>query len=435
MRLTKRANSNTAKGSGYRHGGRSRRWLPALLLFTAALASGCATTYRGEPVGPTQLMQAPGEIPENQLLDVGILVFETDELTPKAAEEQGTTAEIRKAETHFMPYHLKQAFQSSSHWGAVRVIPDPSASADVRVKGKIIASNGKTLVLEVEVTDATGAVWFTKTYKAEAGQPSYSGLQQGKLDAFQDLYNRIVNDTVAYKLKMPPARAETIRTVSRLAFAEGMAPTAFTGYLDRDAKGRATVNRLPAPDDPMMDRLLKVRDREYMYVDTLNEQYDVFYNTMWPSYENWRSLNLTEQEAIQKVKRDALVRQIAGALLMVGAVALAASDTGNTGAIEAGLIIVGGQVIIDGFNISRQAQIHSDVIKELSESFEGEMKPVVMEFEGKQYELTGPAKEQFEKWRLLLHQIWAAETGFDPEAAIPPADNAPAGRLPFQGSD
>ena len=43
------------------------------------------------------------------------------------------------------------------------------------------------------------------------------------------------------------------------------------------------------------------------------------------------------------------------------------------------------------------------------------MKPIVMEFEGKQYELTGSAEEQFKQWRELLQKIYYAETGFYPE--------------------
>jgi hypothetical protein len=43
------------------------------------------------------------------------------------------------------------------------------------------------------------------------------------------------------------------------------------------------------------------------------------------------------------------------------------------------------------------------------------MQPVVMEFEGKQYELTGSAEEQFQQWRELLRQIYYAETGLEPD--------------------
>ena len=41
------------------------------------------------------------------------------------------------------------------------------------------------------------------------------------------------------------------------------------------------------------------------------------------------------------------------------------------------------------------------------------MKPVVMEFQGKKYELTGSAEEQYRHWRELLRKIYYEETGFD----------------------
>jgi hypothetical protein len=98
---------------------------------------------------------------------------------------------------------------------------------------------------------------------------------------------------------------------------------------------------------------------------------------------------------------------------MAGAVALAVEDVDNTGAVQAGMIVVGSQVIINGFNVSKEAEIHSAAIEELSESFGSEMRPVVMDFEGSKYELTGSAEKQFQDWRALLHKIYLAETGFD----------------------
>jgi hypothetical protein len=83
------------------------------------------------------------------------------------------------------------------------------------------------------------------------------------------------------------------------------------------------------------------------------------------------------------------------------------------GTLQVGLIMVGGAVFIDGWNVSKEAQIHSAAIEELSESFGNEMQPITMEFEGKKYELTGSAEEQFKRWKELLHQIYLAETGFD----------------------
>ena len=86
-------------------------------------------------------------------------------------------------------------------------------------------------------------------------------------------------------------------------------------------------------------------------------------------------------------------------------------------AMAPAMVIIGGQVFISGWNISKEAEIHSAAIQELSESFGDEMQPVTMEFEGQQYELTGSAEEQFKRWKELLRQIYFAETGFEPTPA------------------
>ena len=45
------------------------------------------------------------------------------------------------------------------------------------------------------------------------------------------------------------------------------------------------------------------------------------------------------------------------------------------------------------------------------------MEPVVLELEGKKYELKGSAQEQYRQWRELLLKIYRAETGFDTDLA------------------
>ena len=385
------------------------------LLFLAAMLTlaGCAT-YGSRNVGPNPIELAKTEIPEEQLIDIGILVFETKELTPEEAKDEGTSLEIRKAESHFMPYHLKNTLHQSGHWGAIQVVPAETNTVDLLVKGKILESNGENLVLEIDVVDATGKRWFKRKYSAEVSASAYSGNKAGEKDAYQDLYNTIANDMAEYKNKQSAADIKTIRTVSKLKFAREYAPDAFDAYLAQDKKGHLSIKRLPADNDPMMVRLLNIREREYMYLDTLNQQYDWFYNQMWPSYENWRQLNLTEREAIHTVKREALTKQLLGALLIAGAIA-AGSQNSNVGrAMAPAMVIIGGQVFISGWNVSKEAEMHSTAIEELSESFGNEMQPVTMEFEGKQYKLTGSAEEQFKHWKLLLRQIYLAETGFEP---------------------
>lgn len=388
--------------------------LLALSLALVLMMSGCATYY-AQNVGPTPIMRAEQEIPEDQLLDVGVLVFKADELDEEKAADEGTNNDIRKAESHFIPYHLKNTLQQSGQWGAVQVIPAATDSVDLIVEGEILESNGQYLGLKIEAMDATGKPWFDKKYKAEAAQSTYGGNRPGEKDAFQNIYNAIANDLAEFKNKLTADQIVKIRTTAQLKFAEAFAPDAYKGYLTTDKKNGITIKRLPADDDPMMDRLLKIREREYMYIDILNEQYDGYYNDMWPSYENWRELNMTERKAIKEIKKKALTRQLLGALLIAGAIAAGSSNSGNVVALQTGMVLIGGQVILDGFNISKEAEIHEAAIQELSQSFSGEMKPVVMEFEGKQYELTGSAEEQFQQWRGLLRKIYYAETGFEPE--------------------
>jgi len=362
-------------------------------------------------------MKSQEEILEHQLLDIGIQVFESDKITKEQANEKHTSPEVRKAESHFIPYHLKNTLQQSSYWGAVRVLPIETENIDVLVKGKILESNGENLALQIDVVDVTGRRWFSKKYKSQATSEFYSGNLMGEKDAYQDLYNAISNDMAEYFKRLSPEKIKKIRAVSKLKFAENFAPSVYSGYLEKDKKNIITVNRLPADEDPIMIRILKIRERENMYIDTLNGYYEEYYSEMWSSYENWRKLNYEEIKAIKKIKRDGTIRKIVGGLLVAGAIALSAGDVNNTGSIQMGMILVGGQVIVQGFNITKEAEIHSEAIKELSESFGSEMRPVVMEFEGQQYELTGSAEEQFKRWRELLEQIYVLETGFDPDVS------------------
>ena len=193
------------------------RYKLILIIFMIFL-TGCGATRNTHKVGFTPMMKAQEEIPEDRLLDVAIQVFEPGEITDKQAKEEITNTEIRKAESHFMPYHLKNTIQRSSYWGAVRVLPAESNSIDILVKGTILESNGERLVVQIDVTDATRKIWFSKKYDSEATAAFYSGNLSEEKDAYQDLYNTISNDMAAYRLQLPDKAVENIRIVSKLNF-------------------------------------------------------------------------------------------------------------------------------------------------------------------------------------------------------------------------
>ncbi len=383
------------------------------------LATGCAS-YNARSVTPTGIQIAQHEIPEDELLDVGVVVFSSQEMTEDEAQEKGTHNRVRQSEGHFIPSHVRNTLQQSSQWGAVRVLPEAGEAHDVLVHGEILESNGQTLVVRVTVSDATGRQWFEQAYELEATGENYRENIPWQKDAFQDLYNTIANEMAAYRQLLTPEQIREIRRVAELQFARDFAPDAYGDYLSENDKGELRLKRLPAENDPMMERLMTIREREYMFVDTLNQYYDGFYASMWPAYENWRKLDLTERLAREEVQRSAWMRQIGGVLLVAAAIAMEVSGA-NSSNILTGLMVVGGsQIFIDGLNISKQADMHSAAIQELSESFGADMEPIFLDLEGQTHKLSGSAKEQYRQWRTLLKEIYYRETG------IVPPDSEPA---------
>ncbi len=345
------------------------------------------------------------------LLDVGIMVFNPGDLDPKQAEKEGTSKAIREAESRYIPYHLKNTLQKTGYWGAVRVIPGEIASVDLLVSGKILESHGEEIRLGVRAVDATGKTWLDKTYQHKIDGLAYGETAPEQTDPFQGVYNEIANDLAARMVKLSAEALETIRTTSKMRFAADFSPTPFTDYLEHKDE-RYRVVRLPAEDDAMIDRILQIRDREYMFVDTLDEYYEGFYQDLWPPYENWRKFSQTEMEALRKVQKQAAGRIVSGVAMIAAAIALEMAGVENVETVRDVLVLGGGAVVIDGVNISKGTAIHKAGIEELSDSFSADLETIILEFEGKRIELTGTAEEQYRQWRELLRRIYDDETGF-----------------------
>src|SRR5262245_49365121 len=109
-----------------------------------------------KPLPKINPVQAKAQIPEDELLDVGVREFNvniTEEQlkdTDKLAKQR-VYPEIRKAEARFIPSMLRSTLESSGQWGAVRVVPNNVEFVDVLVDGKILESTGANLKLEVTV--------------------------------------------------------------------------------------------------------------------------------------------------------------------------------------------------------------------------------------------------------------------------------------------
>ena len=385
-----------------------RLWVASM----ACVLLGACSGVGHKDVEPTTISMAERELAESSLLDVGIGTFDPGTDGAESNPKEGVFPDIRKSEARYIPVHLKNTMQRTGHWGAVRVIPTRSEATDVLVTGKILRSDGETLELAVVADDATGRRWFSHVYEASKDADEYTKYQRGEEDPFQDLYNTIANDLARHKASLSAEDFSNIRQVSELRFAAWLAPDVFKRYLMEDEDGIWHVKSLPASDDPMLQRVLSIREREYMLVDTLTSHYDVYYATMWDPYVAWRKARSQEVEALREVENKAMWRKIGGGALIAGAIALDILAGGsNTRTLTNAMLIGGSMAVKSGIDLSGQTEIHEDAIRELGISFESEIKPLVVEVDGETVELTGSAEVQYADWRRLLKSIYFTETG------------------------
>lgn len=392
-----------------------RNNLRLLLAFVpgAYLLSGC-TVSEIIHAETSPLEVASLQVSEALLLDVGILNFDAGVPDENDVEETRIYPEVRMAEARYLPYHIKTTLQGTGFWGAVRVIPSADVSTDILVGGVIEQSDGEFITVEMQAKDATGRFWFEKSYTMQTGISSYAEYRDRTQDPYQKIFNDFANDLHAYVLTLDPKDISRIRQVSELKFFADMAPTAYGEHLAPDEDGIVTVQRLPAENDPMVDRLRQIRERDRLVVDTLNEHYANFYYGIALPYEGWRKRTREQSVAYRQSRAAAMRRAILGAAVVVGSASINTSgDYYSAERIAQNVAInKGWNSIINAFGQYRSANIHREEIKELSESFVAEAAPMVVQVQGETMRLTGTAEAQYESWRKLLRDIYETETGF-----------------------
>jgi hypothetical protein len=387
-----------------------------LLLMSAMLCASC-TVSEVVTAEKTELEVASLDIAENMLLDVGIVNFEDGLPEENDPDDTGIYPEVREAETRYLPYHLKTTLQGTGYWGAVRVIPSRYVFTDVTLSGVIEKSDGEYVTLRVTAEDSMGRHWYEKEYEMQTGITSYSESRDRTQDPYQKVFNDIANDLRSYAATLKPEDVKHIRQVSELRFFGDMAPDVYGEYLATNEDGVTTPVRLPANNDPMVDRLRQIRERDRLVIDTLNEHYANFYYGVAIPYESWRKAAREQAVSYRQVKRSAALRALLGVVVVAGSMSIDTSSSSRSSArakqaaqyvgINRGI-----NTIISSWQLRSSANIHRENIKELSESFGAEAAPMVVQVEGESRRLTGTAEAQYESWRKLLKEIYQVETGF-----------------------
>ncbi len=422
-----------------------------------ALLGACANNYPTRTVTDKETAidrpaTPPGDV---ELLAVRIEAFDPGTLPQDPKLAKGLSPEIRNAESYYIPAQIKNTMQKSGHWGPVRIVPKGSREGEVVVSGRIHESDGEILKIGVDVKDAAGAKWFAKDYESVIDSAAYRKAEQGGVDVFQNLYNQIANDMAAHKKTLKQEDRTSIRQVAELRFGAEFAPEAFEPYLRQSAEPTRqqddqmrrlvslfkaaettrlptyTVVRLPSGEDPVVQRVSRIRAREELLVDTLDQQYDGLARSVGDAYTQWRSSRLKEINAIRasdKMQNEEQAKAITvGVLGVLAGAALASQNRrGNcpscvtTGvAVGAVAVAVGVQMAVKASEqATAETELRKAALEELGQSLAADVKPTVVEVEGKTVELKGTIEEKFKSWRELLQSLRDNETA--PLAPVTP---------------
>jgi hypothetical protein len=354
-------------------------------------------------------IQTPSEpMPPESLLDVGIpplgdglaLTDEDDTVFP----------EVRIAETIYFSNQLAKTMEKSGAWGAIRVVPNTAVVMDLYITGTILQSDGETLDLDIQVHDTSGRQWLQERHRQVVGKYTYDRRLKTLADPFQNLFTAIANSVLQVRERMTTEDAVRLRQISELRFAREFSPEAFDDYIAEGRNGILTIERLPAENDTILERIAMIRDRDYLYVDTMQDYYDVFSREMHLPYQDFRRASYDSVVKSRQLRKRGNRQIIAGIAGIIGGIygrfnsgSWMAFD-GSTAAAAAG-----GYALKQGLETKQRAAEQTERVAEMGSSLEAVIAPQVIALEDRSVTLTGTVEAQYAQWREMLHRIYEQE--------------------------
>ncbi|MFT6896292.1 MAG: hypothetical protein ACJA13_000693 [Paraglaciecola sp.] len=421
------------------------RFFTTMLLSAAVLLAGCNSTGRrtsNEPllVGPSPMSE--NSLPDNKrlstakvFLDVAIPTFSpgfpidgrTGEIDFKELDEEGIWPQLRRTEAKLFAAEMKSALDDEKVFGSVSVTPDSSTPSDLFVLGYIDESTSEEVRISIKVLDSSGEIIGKKSFTHTVSNGFFRDqTNQGK-NPYGPVFQQASDYIVSLLTDMSDDYKNDIKTMSLMRYARYYAPEVFGQYITSSVK-RKNGDRfykfelvgMPDREDPMLKRIGELRAQEFLFVDRLQDNYEVFQAETKLAYSTWQEETLPEIIAA----RQARIERNTKAVLGVGAAILAGifvaksskkSQQGNSsasGANSAAAVLAGfGSVwaITDAFKNNARMKVHSAVIDEQGQALDLSVSPMVLEFESQSVELSGTAQEQYFQWKRHLRKIFSEE--------------------------
>jgi len=321
---------------------------------------------------------------------ISIRVFEHSGEGANAVVDQGNVEivaadAIRLAEMRYIPMQLRYRIEASERFGAVRVLPVADNGAELAIEGRILHSSESRLELALLARDSTGRIWLDRIFSGTA--VSSQSLQADTLqqDDFQALYGEILRELLVVLDQLDAGGLQEIRTLALLRYGLGLVPQSFSAYLSETADGRVSIERLPAREDPLLVRIEAIREREYLFIDVVDEEYRRFHADIKPVYDMWRSFRREQaSNASARITRG--------------------NNQGN-------LFPRGSYYALqESYNNYRWAKLQELYLDELQEGFANETGPTEIELSDSVYRLSGTLEQQYREWRNILAELYLLET-------------------------
>ena len=147
-----------------------------------------------------------------------------------------------------------------------------------------------------------------------------------------------------------------------------------------------------------------------MFVDNLQENYDMFNLETDASYQKYQRETMPIARKIREEKNERLLNQglAVGTALLAGLLLKNSdSDAGEVGAAVAGAAAI--YSLSSAVSNNRELGKQRELLNEMGQSTDLQLSPQVMEFEDQEVELTGSAGEQYEQWKAHLYRIYELE--------------------------
>ena len=329
--------------------------------------------------------QALGEVRDVTALNVSISVFDAGVPDDRSLHRDlQIFPRIREVEAKFLPFVLREALVGTGEWGAVRVVTEPDSAAEVEISGSIIRSDGEILEIRVRALDATGREWFDRVF---ASGLTRDGEEGGAVDdsGQPGLYDEIAESLRAARDRLDDRALGRIVETSLLRYATELAPSAFGEYLTEDEDGIFSIERLPARNDPMLDRIERIRLTEYVITDSVDAKFRELHEEIASTYALWREYRYKSLEYDRQNARRAEETR---------------SDA-SRGSYEA---------IKDLYDNYKWDRVTAQEQDRLAIAFDNEVSPVVEAMEARIVELEGWVDDKYAEWRKLLEELFEVES-------------------------